>query len=119
MLHADGFLIMFAVNDAASFKEVKYYLEQIQRVRDAELRTIPSVLLGNKTDVPSNEWQVTRVEAEALAKKYGIAYYETSAKNNSNVGNVIEEVTKMVLKYKKYKVHGKKEMKPNHKCMVM
>ena len=46
---ADGFLIVFSVNDLKSFEEAQEFREQIVKIRQDE--TIPFILVGNKVDL--------------------------------------------------------------------
>ena len=48
------------------------------------------ILIGNKVDCDENERQVTTEEAEELAKGLNMRYFESSAKENINVTEVIE-----------------------------
>ena len=49
----EGFLIVFAVNNAKSFEDISQYREQIKRVKDAE--EVPMVMVGNKCDLPNRD----------------------------------------------------------------
>ena len=51
MRTGEGFLIVFAVNNAKSFEDITAYREQIKRVKDAE--EVPMVMVGNKCDLPT------------------------------------------------------------------
>ena len=52
------------------------------------------ILVGNKCDLPNRT--VTKEEGEALAAKYGIPFYEVSAKTKANVAEAFEHITKDV-----------------------
>ena len=69
-----------------SFEELKQIYESIHRVkdRDEETGAVPICLVGNKSDL-SSEREVSKEEAEALAKKWRCAHFESSAKNRVNV----------------------------------
>ena len=54
------------------------------------------VLVGNKCDLPDNKRQVTKEQAEEMAKKWGVPYIETSAKESINVQEAFMTVTKLV-----------------------
>ena len=53
MRTGEGFLIVFAVNNAKSFEDITQYREQIKRVKDAE--EVPMVMVGNKCDLPNRD----------------------------------------------------------------
>ena len=51
------------------------------------------VLIGNKCDL-EKERKVSKEEGENLAQKYGIPFYETSAKTGANVQEAFTESLK-------------------------
>ncbi|KAG8182312.1 hypothetical protein JTE90_013916 [Oedothorax gibbosus] len=51
MRTGEGFLLVFAVNNAKSYEDISMYREQIKRVKDAD--DVPMVLVGNK-----QEWEL-------------------------------------------------------------
>jgi len=59
------------------------------------------IIIGNKADVSDSERQVSRSEGEALAKKYGIQFLESSAKNNININEIFETLGHEIKKYLK------------------
>ena len=59
---ADGFLIVFSVNDLKSFEEAQEFREQIVKIRQDE--TIPFILVGNKVDLEERQVKV----GQALAR---------------------------------------------------
>jgi len=46
---------------------------------------VHKVLLGNKTDLPGR--QITEEQGRQVAKEYGINFFETSAKDGTNVAD--------------------------------
>ena len=92
---ADGFLIVFSVNDLKSFEEAQEFREQIVKIRQDE--TIPFILVGNKVDL--EERQVKVGQALAKATDWNVWYMETSAKTRENVCKVfINVMNKMIEK---------------------
>jgi small GTP-binding protein len=78
---ADGILFIFDVTNRESFNNVVMWQGQVK----AELGdNISTILVGNKSDL-AHERQVNKDEGEALAKKIGCQYIETSAYNGDNV----------------------------------
>jgi len=49
MRTGEGFLLVFALNNAKSFEDISMYREQIKRVRDSD--DVPMVLVANKCDL--------------------------------------------------------------------
>lgn len=72
---------MFDVTDLISFHNVTYWLKKIKKHGD---ENVDIILMGNKIDL-INDVVVEREEAERLAEAYGIKYFETCAKNATNV----------------------------------
>lgn len=94
---SDCCLLTFSVDDGQSFhnlanwkKEFIYYAD----VKDPE--NFPFVVLGNKLDVP--ERQVTGEDAKKWCRENGEhPYFETSAKDATNVSSAFEEAVRRVL----------------------
>ncbi|KAF3857261.1 hypothetical protein F7725_009120 [Dissostichus mawsoni] len=86
---SDCCLLTFSVDDGQSFsnlsnwkKEFTYYAD----VKDPD--NFPFVVLGNKLDVPERQW---------CRENGGHPYFETSAKDSTNVASVFEEAVRRVL----------------------
>uniref|UniRef100_A0A5F8GET8 DIRAS family GTPase 1 n=1 Tax=Monodelphis domestica TaxID=13616 RepID=A0A5F8GET8_MONDO len=84
----------------------------------------PSCWLGNKTDEDQRELQAS--EGEALANKWNCSFMETSAKNNSNVQELFEELLNLEKRRPVcLQVDGKKAKQPTRtarlrgKCCLM
>jgi small GTP-binding protein len=78
----EGFLLVYSITARATFERIERFRQQIVRVKDSD--TIPIVLVGNKAD-RANEREVGRDEGQALAKRLGCEFVETSAKTRSNL----------------------------------
>ena len=65
----------------------------------ANFQDIPIVVVGTKLDLPS-EREVQKDAMQSLAAKWGLPFYETSAKRNWHVVDVFEDlVRQMRLRY--------------------
>mmetsp|Transcript_18327 Transcript_18327/g.25771 ORF Transcript_18327/g.25771 Transcript_18327/m.25771 type:complete len:101 (-) Transcript_18327:326-628(-) len=53
------------------------------------------VLVANKTDMPDR--CVSYDEGQALADKYGIPFFETSAKENQNVSDAFHKIAELIV----------------------
>ncbi|XP_053394854.1 circularly permutated Ras protein 1-like isoform X4 [Mercenaria mercenaria] len=84
------FVIIYSVTDKNSFTEAESLFEFLKRVKDVkEGEKLPTVLVGNKTDLSADR-QVTTDEGNALATKLGVPFVETSAKTGENVQKLFE-----------------------------
>ncbi|OHT12106.1 Ras-related protein ORAB-1 [Tritrichomonas foetus] len=76
---AHGILVVFDISRRDTFNQTRMWIDSI---KDASSDSIDVILIGNKCDL---ERAVTKDEAEELASNYKIRYFETSAKDNTNV----------------------------------
>ena len=80
---ADGFLIVFSVEDKNSFELLDKWINSINEKVDIKTKII--ILAGNKADIDDDKRQVSREEAENYAKSKKLLYFETSAKSGLNI----------------------------------
>jgi small GTP-binding protein len=78
---AHGILVVFDISRRDTFNQTKMWIDSI-RDSQGDANLIDVILIGNKCDLVR---AVTKEEAQALANSYGIRYFETSAKENTNV----------------------------------
>ncbi len=78
---AHGIFIVYDVTDRESFLSIGNWLPEIEQNSTAG---VSKVLIGNKTDLDYKR-QVTKEEGQVCAKKFGMKFIETSAKQASNV----------------------------------
>ena len=108
----DGFLLVFALDNSRSFIRLK---SKYQRIFQNKKNKYPFVLVGNKCEIPENEREISRNEAEELAKNWGVEYFEVSDKTdcNGNVNLVFEILSKKIITFK-----GKQKQK-SKKCYII
>ncbi|XP_014218581.1 GTPase HRas [Copidosoma floridanum] len=87
----EGFVIVFAIDSATSFDEVKRYLSTIRRVKDSD--KVPIVLVGNKCDLQQC-WEVDMTHAKEVAQEYGIPFIQTSAKTRMGIDNTFKSLVR-------------------------
>lgn len=90
--NADGIFIFFDVANEQSYKSINYWLENIQNSlgnNDGE-KKYSLFLVGNKIDL--NKRIISKEDAENLSNNLGLKYYETSAKINLNVNEVVSRM---------------------------
>lgn len=87
-----GILLVYDVSDENSFLNVRNWMRQIDQ-NAAE--NVNRVLIGNKCDV--DDRKVSYEQGKALADEFGIKFYETSAKQNTNVDNCFLSIAKEIV----------------------
>jgi len=81
-LSGHGFLIVYSITSTDSFSEVATIHQDILRIKDTD--KVPLVVIGNKCDMESSR-KVPTTECEAYCSKFGVPYFEVSAKTRVNV----------------------------------
>ena len=74
-------LVVYDISSRDSFNNVSTWIEDC---KNQSPKTIFMVLVGNKSDL-NDKRQVNTEEGQELADKYGLQFYETSAKTGDNV----------------------------------
>lgn len=108
----EGFLLVYSICSRSSFERVRRFQEQIHRVKDSSLSTLPTpqrspdspyppqskiplMLVGNKAD-RSTEREVSAQEGRSLATELGCLFTESSAKTCQNVELAFYEVVRQI-----------------------
>jgi len=91
--NADGILLVYDIGERTTFEKISQWINQIKTNNTNE--NVVVMLVGNKCDVEKRE--VNDEEARALAKEYGMAYYETSALTNYNLENVFSQLGEEII----------------------
>mmetsp|Transcript_20826 Transcript_20826/g.23183 ORF Transcript_20826/g.23183 Transcript_20826/m.23183 type:complete len:186 (-) Transcript_20826:93-650(-) len=113
MRSGQGFMLVFDITQKTTFQDIPRFKEKILRVKD--MQKFPMVLVGNKCDL-EEEREVTKQEAQDLAKKYGCPYFETSAKCRVNVEEAFYQCVREIKKALKEKG---KEGRRKGKCNIL
>uniref|UniRef100_M4AYK1 small monomeric GTPase n=1 Tax=Xiphophorus maculatus TaxID=8083 RepID=M4AYK1_XIPMA len=94
---ADCCLLTFSVNDLQSFLNLSCWKKEFMFYSDVkEPESFPFVVLGNKVDMEQRE--VGEDEARAWCEENGCCpYFETSAKDDTNVTAAFEAAVRVVL----------------------
>ncbi|CAC5399047.1 unnamed protein product [Mytilus coruscus] len=94
---AKGFILVYSVNHAKSFEEVKRIWEQIKSVREGSIRSIPCVVVGNKLDLENNR-EVETFDAMAWAHSENLAGFllEVSAKDDIGIRTVFDSLLEQI-----------------------
>ena len=87
---------MYDVTDKESFQNCVTWMADIEE-SNPEGRHIHIVLVGCKTDCSDSERQVSWVDGQRFADMFGLSFIETSAKNNVNVVETFDAVTRLIV----------------------
>ena len=89
-------LVVYDISKRETFDNISTWIEDC---RNQSPKTIYMVLVGNKSDLEESR-QVSTEEGQELAEKFGIEFYETSAKTGKNVEeiffNTAQEISKKI-----------------------
>jgi Ras-related protein Rab-8A len=91
---AMGILLVYDVTDENSFRNINNWIRNIeQHAAD----NVDKILIGNKCDMMKDR-AVEHTEGEKLAQEYGIPFFETSAKNDTNVTQAFTTIASAIKK---------------------
>ena len=76
-----GLLVVYDITDKESFEKINFWMKNIKENAPENAKLI---LVGNKCDL-ANERQVSYEEGEKKASDYNIKFFESSAKEGTNV----------------------------------
>ena len=91
---ASGIILVYSVTDRSSFNNISKWINQIDEQNEEQ---IPKVLVGNKADVNQVERVVSLQEGQQLAERYKLPFFETSAKENININEIFELLSRTVV----------------------
>jgi len=93
----EGFLIVYSITMRDTFSDVNRFYDHIKSVKEEE--EVPLIVVGSKCDLDGDR-EVPTSEGKTLAEKFGVPFFETSAKTRVNVDEVFFELVRLVKKYK-------------------
>ena len=73
MKNCHGIIIVSSLDDKKSFDNIQEWKNKID---DEGIKSY--AIFGNKSDYEKDKWEITKEEAENIAAKLGLAYFETS-----------------------------------------
>ncbi len=89
--NCDGIFLVYAINNRESFDRIENWIKEVDEKKNSD-NEVPLILIGNKCDIDDlqnidNKFcrEVTFNEGEKLAQRYGIKFFECSAKKNINI----------------------------------
>jgi len=111
--NGQGFILIYSIISEGSFLELNEIRNQIVEIKDAlGQKTVPIILLGNKSDLVSQRI-ISTDQGKERAEKWGCPFLETSAKLNINITEAFLTVTKLI-------VHGmSKSNRRRRQCTIL
>ncbi|KAI1160941.1 ras family-domain-containing protein [Nemania serpens] len=95
MKTGQGFLLVFSITSPSSLEEIAGLRDEIIRIKDDD--TVPIVICGNKADLEEQR-AVPRARGFDVSQRWGAPYYETSARNKTNVDEVFTDLCRQILR---------------------
>jgi Ras-related protein Rab-8A len=89
---AQGILLVYDVTDRKTFQAIGNWIAQINQHAD---KKVNNVLIGNKCDM-EDQRAVSVEEGRELANEFGMSFFETSAKQDTNVEAAFLGIASMV-----------------------
>lgn len=101
---AHGILVVFDLSNRDSFDKTQDWINSIKESDDS----IDLIIIGNKCDL---QREVSIEEAQDFAAGYNVRYFETSAKDNTNVNEAFQYLSTQIY----HKLYSEKPIKPSTK----
>jgi len=114
MKSGEGFILVYSVIDEATLMDVENLFDNLNRVRESEVFKTPIVLAGNKCDL-EEEREVSVQAGQDLARRWNVAFYETSAKTGYSINEIFIGLSKQILS--RYTTRKKK--KSSRRCTIL
>jgi small GTP-binding protein len=90
---AHGIILIYDVTNYETYENVKNWITQI---KDEASQNVVIYLAGNKIDVKEENRAVKTENGQKIAEEFNLKFYETSAKNGTNINiifdNLVEDV---------------------------
>jgi len=93
---AHGIVVVYDVSSRATFVNIKSWLYEVDRYA---VGAVCKMIIGNKCDMAEHR-EVSYDEAKEFCDFLGIEYVETSAKENVNVHDAFNSLTKRIIQQK-------------------
>ena len=91
-----GFIFVYDLSEINSFEKIKEKIYEMKKYEKEKFyySNICKILIGNKCDIDLSQRCVNEYEVKKFASDNNMDYYETSAKNNINIDEAFECLTR-------------------------
>lgn len=89
-----GVIVTYDCTSDSSFNNVRNWVRQVE-AHTAGRQAVECVLIGNKVDLEEKR-VIDKAQGEALAKEFGMDFFETSAYTGKNVKETFFHITKKI-----------------------
>ena len=90
-----GIVLVYDCTEETTFNNITNWLKQIEQHATDD---VMKVLIANKIDLPNRVIETER--GEQLAKEYGLAFFETSARTGVNINELFHNMAQSIMKDK-------------------
>ena len=90
---AQGIMLVYDITDLQSFEDLNSWLIEIEKYAS---NNVYKILVGNKSDM-ERERKVTVKEGKDFAAQYNMKFFETSAKESTNVSEAFITMTRDII----------------------
>jgi Ras-related protein Rab-1A len=87
-------MMVYDITDLESFQNLGSWLIEIEKNAS---KNVYKILVGNKSDLEKDR-KVTFEQGKEFANQYGMKFFETSAKESTNVQEAFVTMTKEIIK---------------------
>ena len=91
-----GIIVTYDITDDNSFNDVRNWMTQIDIF--TQNNNVSKILIGNKCD--KFDRKISFEEGQDLADEFGMQFFETSAKDKTNINEIFYSITKQILQNK-------------------
>ena len=98
-------MLVYDITDLESFQNLNSWLIEIEKNAS---KNVYKILIGNKCDM-ENDRKVTVEQGKDFADQYGMKFFETSAKNATNVNEAFIAMTQEIMQNANKKTQAAKK----------
>ena len=103
-----GFILVYSVERKDTVEELK---ENFDLIKEHHKNTKNIIILGNKADLPKDEWMVSKKDVKEMIKEWGEDFpiFEVSAKTGLGVSESIDTLFRTIVNNNKPKEEEKEK----------